>query len=305
MNFKMKKSYVLLFLCLAPLFWAGNYVLGEYVVEEMTPIQMTFIRWAIAIVLLWPLAHYIERPVWKDVWKSWKLLTTMSLLGIIGYNFLLYEALKYTTPVNASLVNSISPILIVVLSTFLLRERLTRWNLIGLVLSLGGVLMVLTNGRIGDLAEVQYNAGDLLMLLAVLLWSVYSIMGRKMTAIPPIAATAVSVIIGLVILLPVTLYQGLPSSVSTQGLLGITYMGLFPSVGAFVFWNVSLRYIDASRVGIFLYLIPVFTAIISLLMGKTITAVQIAGGIMVFIGVYINGKKAKKESLKEQNKHDV
>ncbi|WP_245154014.1 DMT family transporter [Jeotgalibacillus proteolyticus] len=288
---RLKRPYVLLFLTLAPLFWAGNYVLGEYVVEEMPPLAMTFIRWLIAIVLLIPLAQIIEKPDWKSVLKAWKLLTLMALLGIIGYNFLLYEALRHTTPVNASLVNSISPILIVILSTFLLKEKLTKWNLSGLVVSLSGVLLVLTNGDLQNLLQVQFNAGDVIMLMAVICWSIYSILGRRMTDIPPIAATTVSVVIGLVMILPIILYQGLPASLSTAGMAGIVYMGLFPSVGAFVFWNVSLRYIDASKVGIFLYLIPVFTAIISVLQGKPISLIQAAGGILVFIGVYLNSRK--------------
>ncbi|WP_084215452.1 DMT family transporter [Jeotgalibacillus campisalis] len=118
-------------------------------------------------------------------------------------------------------------------------------------------------------------------------------MGRVSTGIPPIASTTVSVAIGIVIITPAVLYFGLPEALSTPGKLGLLYMGLFPSVGAFVFWNISLRYVDASRVGIFLYLIPVFTAIISLALGKTITWVQIAGGVMVFIGVYLNNKRIK------------
>jgi len=113
-----------------------------------------------------------------------------------------------------------------------------------------------------------------------------------MTRIPPIAATTVSVIIGLLMTLPFILIQGMPSQqLSSQALIGIIYMGLFPSVGAFVFWNVSLRHIDASKVGIFLYLIPVFTAAISLILGKSISLVQIIGGIIVFIGIIINSRK--------------
>ncbi|MEW9501099.1 DMT family transporter [Jeotgalibacillus marinus] len=297
----MKKFYVLWFLILAPLFWAGNYVFGEYVVQEMTPLQMTFIRWLIAIVLLFPLAHWIERPEWKKVWKSWKPLSIMAGLGIVGYNYLLYEALQYTTPISASLVNSISPILIVVLSSMILRENLTKWNVTGLLISLGGVLLVITNGQLQQIFTIQYNHGELVMLIAVILWALYSILGRRMTTIPPIAATAVSVVIGLLFTLPIVLIQGFPSSLSTHATIGIIYMGLFPSVGAFIFWNVSLRYIDASRVGIFLYLIPVFTTTISLMMGKSITLVQLLGGLLVFIGVYANGRsdvKRKESKLK-------
>jgi drug/metabolite transporter (DMT)-like permease len=109
----MKKYQVYLFLILANLFWAGNYVFGKYVVAEMSPLQMTFLRWLLAALLLFPLAHFIERPKWNVVWKEWKMLFCMAVLGIVGYNLLLYEALRYTTSLNAALVNSINLAIIV------------------------------------------------------------------------------------------------------------------------------------------------------------------------------------------------
>ncbi|MDG5472580.1 DMT family transporter [Jeotgalibacillus sp. ET6] len=291
----MNKYKVVMFLCMAPLFWAGNYILGERVVQETTPLTMTFIRWSIALIILIPLAQWIEKPNWMTVLKEWKFLMLMAILGVIGYNFLLYEALRWTTPVNASLVNSVSPVLIALFSALLMRERLTRQNAFSLLISCSGVLLVLSKGELSQLLSVEFNNGDLIMLTAVLLWSFYSILGRVKAAIPPIASLTVSSAIGLLLISPAVIYLGLPEALSTPGKLGLLYMGLFPSAGAFVFWNISLRHTDASRVGIYLYLIPVFTAIISLALGQTITWVQIAGGMLVFAGVYLNNKATEKK----------
>ena len=118
----MKKSYIFLFLILANLFWAGNYIFGKFVVAELSPIQLTFTRWLIAVILLFPLAHWIEKPDWKSVWKEWKVLSLMGMLGIIGYNFFLYWALTYTTSMNAALVNSITPAVIVLFSFLFLKS---------------------------------------------------------------------------------------------------------------------------------------------------------------------------------------
>ncbi|MFC0271709.1 DMT family transporter [Metabacillus herbersteinensis] len=292
----MQKHYVLLFLILANLFWAGNYVFGKYVVQEMHPLQITFSRWLLAVLLLIPLAHLIERPDWRKVWREWKTLLVMAVLGIIGYNFLLYEALRFTTSMNAALVNSVNPVLIVLFSSFLLKERVSGRNGLGLILSLLGVLLVLTNGQLQKIFHLQYNQGDLLMLLAILAWTFYSIIGKRLRNIPPISATAVSVLIGLVILLPIVLVSEIHFPLSRQATIGILYMGIFPSVGSFIFWNVALRHIGAAHAGIYLNLITVFTAILSLLLGDTITFVQVLGGILVFIGVYLNSKKTKKEN---------
>ncbi|MBD8067853.1 DMT family transporter [Bacillus sp. PS06] len=304
----MKKYTVLLLLVLANLFWAGNYVFGEYLVAEMTPIQMTFSRWLIALFLLFPLAHWIERPDWKSVWKKWKTLLVLAILGIISYNFLLYEALQYTSSLNASLVNSINPAVLVLFSVLFLKEKLRLKHGIGIVISLLGVLLVLTKGQLQLIFHNTYNHGDLLMLVAIVLWTIYSIISRKTKSIPPIAATTVSVLFALILLLPIIFFSDVEfnMNLSNQALIGIIYMGVFPSVGSFIFWNVSLRHIDASKAGVYLNLITVFTAIISLLLGKSITLIQVLGGILVFTGVYLTTKTshttAKDTSIPTQSK---
>ncbi|PMC36037.1 EamA family transporter [Bacillus sp. UMB0899] len=297
----MKKIYVLLFLVLANLFWAGNYVFGEYLVAEMSPLQMTFSRWLIAVIFLVPLAHWIERPNWRNVWKEWKTLFILALLGVISYNFLLYEALQYTTSLNAALVNSINPAVIVLFSVLFLKEKISSKNGIGLVVSLLGVLLVLTKGQLHLIIHNAYNQGDLLMLIAILVWTIYSIIGRKTKEIPPISATSISVIFALIIMLPMVVVSGSNFNfhLSQHAVMGIVYMGIFPSVGSFIFWNISLRQIDASKAGVYLNLITVFTAIFSLLLGNSISFVQVIGGILVFIGVYLTSVKGNKEKVQK------
>ncbi|MCK1994104.1 DMT family transporter [Peribacillus muralis] len=287
----MKTSTTTLFLILANLFWAGNYVFGKYVVLELPPIQLTFMRWLIALFLLFPLAHWIEKPSWKSVWQAWKLLLVLGLLGIIGYNFFLYWALTYTSSMNAALVNSMNPALIALVSALLLKEKISSHHAIGLIISLCGVLLVLTKGHILEIFQLQFNKGDLLMLLAILVWTLYSIIARKLKNIPVISATAVSAFLGLVLVAPFAVGSGLNIHLSGRALEGLLYIGIFPSVGSFIFWNISLRHIKASQAGVFLNLIAVFTAILSLIVGQSITTVQILGGLLVFIGVYLTSKK--------------
>ncbi|MNO13573.1 aromatic amino acid exporter [compost metagenome] len=290
----MKKSRVYAFLILANLFWAGNYVFGKYVVAEMTPLQMVFSRWLIAVCLLFPIAHFVERPQWKNVWKHWPILLLMAVLGVAGYNFLLYEALQYTTSLNAALVNAINPALIVLFSALLLKEKFSALGGVGLLLSLLGVLLVLTNGQLQRIFQLEYNIGDLLMLLAILVWTAYSILGRRIKGLPPIASTAVSAMLALILIFPFVLTSGIPFPLSKEATIGILYIGIFPSVGSFIFWNASIREIGASRAGIYLNLITVFTAIISILLGKPITLPQVLGGLLVFAGVYLTSVRMGK-----------
>ncbi|MCO7175119.1 DMT family transporter [Sporolactobacillus kofuensis] len=294
----MKKYQAVIFLVLANLFWAGNYVFGKYVVSDMTPVQMTFVRWLLAIIILYPLAQMIEKPTWLTIWKRWKILLVLSMLGIVGYNILLYEALRYTTSLNAALVNSINPAVIAIFAVWFLKEKLSVMNSLGLILSLIGVLLVLTQGALLQVFSIHYNHGDLLMLVAITVWTFYTLIGKKLSDIPPIAGTAVSATIGLILLLPFFLTSGFSVHLSRNATLGIVYIALFPSVCSFIFWNSAIRVIGASKAGIYLNLLTVFTALISLLLGNPITLPQLAGGVLVIIGVYLTNKKAKtKETL--------
>lgn len=284
----MSKYKVWVFLILCNLFWAGNYVFGKYVVAEMTPLIITFSRWLMASVFLFGIAYYFEKPNWKTVLKAWPILTVMAILGIIIYNLVLYSALNYTSSTNAALVNSLNPAVIVLFSGILLREKVSLIQALGIFISLTGVIVILTGGKLGEIFQFQFNRGDLLMLVAITAWTLYSIIGKRIKNIPPITATAVSALIAAVIMAPFALLQGIHvSQISSLAVIGILYITIFPSVGSFVFWNIGMREIGASKAGIFLNLIPVFTALISWAMGNGITGVQISGGILVFIGVYM------------------
>jgi drug/metabolite transporter (DMT)-like permease len=281
-----QQAWILLVLC--NLFWAGNYVFGKYAIEEMSPLWITFSRWLLALFLLFPAAFLLERPDWKQLWKAWLPLAGMGILGVIAYNLLLYSALAYTSPTNAALVSALNPAVIVLFSYFLLRERISGLQGTGIAVSLFGVLIILTSGNLQQLFSASYNPGDLLMIAAVLAWTFYSIIGKRLTGVPPITATAVSTLIATVIMAPFAFVEGIQfDRIGPLAVTAIVYMTLFPSLGSFVFWNMSVRAIGASRAGIFLNLIPVFTALISVILGESISAVQIFGGLLVFAGVYL------------------
>jgi drug/metabolite transporter (DMT)-like permease len=269
------------------LFWAGNYVFGKYVITEMTPLWITFSRWALAMFLLFPIAHYIEKPVWKAAKKDWFLLLCMGMLGVIGFNMVLYSALEYTTATNAALVSALNPGVIVIFSVVLYRERVSILQAGGFFISLLGALIILTNGELKRVLQAQFNTGDLLMVVAIIIWTLYSLIGRRLVT-PPITATAISTGIGVALMAPFALAQGIDiARIGALSITGILYMVIFPSVCSFVFWNLSVQAIGASKAGVFLNLVPVFTAMISGVLGVRITEAQIIGGLLVFCGVYL------------------
>ncbi|WP_026074246.1 DMT family transporter [Brevibacillus massiliensis] len=282
----MSKSMAWLFLILANVFWAGNYIFGKFVTAEVSPLGITFARWLLALFLLFPLALWIEKPDWRQVKKAWLPLAVLGLTGAIGYNITLYAALKFTTATNAALVNALNPALIVLCSAFLLRERMAKAQIGGFLLSLIGVLFILTQGSLSRLLSTDYNKGDLLMLAAISSWTLYSLLIKKLTNIPPITATAVSSLIAVFMMLPfVASSPVFIQPIGTRSVIGIVYMAVFPSVGSYLLWNFSLRTVSASQAGITLNLIPVFTALIGITIGEQVTVAQILGGLLVFAGV--------------------
>lgn len=257
----------------------------------MHPIQINFLRWLIAAIILFPLAQLIEQPNWKIIWREWKTLLLLSILGIIGYNILLYKALYFTSSLNAALINSVNPAMIAIFAAWLLKEKISKLNVLGLILSLLGVLLVLTHGNLLRVFMIKYNAGDLIMLIVIISWTFYTLLSNRIKGLPPIGATAVTVAFSLLLMLPFFAFSDFNWSITPAATMGILYLGLFPSVGSLLFWNIGVPKIGSSHAGIFLNLITVFTAIISIVLGNGITLFQVIGGLIVILGVYLTIKK--------------
>ena len=187
-----------LFLILATLFWAGNFVFGAAAVETVDPISLTWIRWAFAAIPLLVVAQVIEKPDWRAAMRHLPLLGLLGVLGITGFSVLIYFALQFTSPLNASLINSVNPALIVVLAAVLpaaiqggARSHLTWRAVLGILLGLVGVTIVITDGDLGALLRNGLNLGDLLMIGVIVVWSIYTLVGRRIHDVPPITATAI------------------------------------------------------------------------------------------------------------------
>ncbi|TLM75808.1 DMT family transporter [Pseudarthrobacter sp. NamB4] len=274
------------YLILANLFWAGNFVVGQAAMKTMEPLQLTFWRWALAAVPLLVLAGAVEKPDWRAVLGRWPVLLLLSLLGMSGYTLLLYSALQHTSALNASLVTAANPALIMVLAVVLLRDRPRPVSWAGVGLGLAGVLLVLTGGDLQRLLTFSIDSGELLILGAITVWGLYTIIARRLS-VPAITSTAVQVAMAAVVLAPIAAATGagLPST-PAEG-WSLAFIALFPSLGSYLLWNLALKRTSAANAGNYLNLIAVFTAIITVLMGQPITLAQVLGGALVISGVLL------------------
>jgi drug/metabolite transporter (DMT)-like permease len=292
-----------LFLILATLFWAGNFVFGAAALDSVDPISLTWIRWAFAVIPLLIVAQLIEKPDWRAALKHLPLLTLLGVLGVTGFSLLIYFALQFTSPLNASLINAVNPALIVVLAAVLpvalqggSRTPLTWRAVLGIVIGLAGVIIVITDGDLGSLLRNGLNLGDLLMLGVILVWSIYTLVGRRIHDVPPITATGIQTAAAVVLLTPFLAINGLQFPDTGPGWAAIGYIVIFPSIAAYVLWNAATRLVAPATASIYINLQVVFTALIGLPFGFGITWVQVIGGIIVVAAVVLLARSRPRAS---------
>ncbi|HHY74393.1 MAG TPA: EamA family transporter [Bacillus bacterium] len=285
-----KSPYFLL--VIATLLWGGNFVIGRGFAETVPPFTLAFIRWVVAFLFLLPFAKS-ELLANKNLWmKEWKTLFWMSLTGIVGFNTLLYIAVHYTTSINAVLMNATTPAIIMLLSFLFLKEKVQKRHIIGIVFSIFGVIWIVSRGSIETLLTFTINKGELWMIIAIISWSIYSVIVKKNAAKFPAAGVfLVTIIIGVFILAPFAAYEwiiGKPIVISAKSIAGFLYIGIFASVVAFLSWNKAVADLGPGKASPFLNLMPIFASIFATtFLGETVTSSQFIGGAITITGVLI------------------
>lgn len=295
--------YVLL--VVATLIWGGNFVIGRAITSSLPPVTLSFLRWCTAFVIFFPFAWPFLRKEWGLLKKQWPIVLFMAVTGIAGFNTLLYIALHYTTSINASLVNSSTPIIIFMLSFIFMGERLSAQQAAGAILSFLGLLFIISKGSLEVLLKFSFNVGDLIVIAAVICWSIYSILIKQFAGrLPAYSTFTVSMVLGILILFPFFVREALTTEIvwSTGSILTILYTGIFASIVAFMSWNTAVERVGPNKAGIFLNLIPVFAALFAVLFIDETLAWYQAGGVLVILGVFISTRltKREKQSMKQE-----
>lgn len=275
----------------AALFWALNYQVASTVLAEMTPVSLTFWRWLIACGPLFVLAWVIERPDWRIVARRLPQLVLLSGLGLLGYNLLLYWALHFTTPISAVVINAANPALIVLLAVVLTGQSVSRRGVLGIVVSLAGVLLVLSQGSPTTLVRDGVNTGQLFMLGAITVWSLYTIWGR-VDGVYPITSTAVQSAIAVITLSPWALSGHAPLPASQAGVIGLLLIAALPSVGSYVLWNTATSMVSSAAAAVHLNLITVFVVIIGVFRGQPLSLADLIGATLIIVGVVMTSLAA-------------
>mgnify|MGYP001817831074 FL=1 len=286
-----------LLLVMTTLFWGGNFNVARAVSGEVPPLGLSFWRWMVAWMILFPLAY---RSMWRGrhlLVEHWLIVLLLAVSGVTLFNSLVYLGLQTTTAINASLMQSVNPVFIILLSMLLLgnRPRARQW--LGMLVSMAGAVVILTRGDVVVLRELKFASGDLFVLLAVFLWGLYTVLLKKVPAdLRGMPLLGYTVTLGTILILPFYLHDtlsGRPLVITPASVASILYVAIFPSVLAYFFWNHATERIGPERTGQFSHLIPVFGILIAtLVLGESLQAYHLAGILLVSAGLLLANFRA-------------
>ncbi len=279
-------------LSLTSFLWAFNWVLARDVRHEIGPNGAALGRWLVALIIILPLAWRQVQRDWPQIKRDAGVLLLLSLTGAGGYNALSYAGVQSTTALNAMLLNATVPFFIMGLSWLLLKQRLSWRQGAGLGLSFLGALWIVGEGDLARLAALQFNRGDLIVLGAMLSWSLYTIIvKRHPITIHLFSFVAVLAVTAVLTLLPFAAFEAIaqPPQWSPKVFAVLLYMGIGPSILCYVWWNQGIAAIGPARTGLFLYLVPVFGSVLSsIVLREHLALFHVTGFVLVLLGLAVS-----------------
>jgi drug/metabolite transporter (DMT)-like permease len=287
-----QKSLGLAHALLAVIIWSGNFVIASSFVDDLPPVTLAALRWTTATVAFLPFVLGRIRSEWPVIRKNIVILAIAAFTGVTVFNTLIYASAKTTDTVNMALLASTTPVFVVILSRIFLGERISAFRAVGLAVAVCGMLAIATHGDLDVLLNLTFRIGDLGMLLAGLLWAVYSILVKKRpTEISQLSYLGMTFFIGVIPLIPAALVEQLycPQWQMTPGIVGAAlYTGLGASLAAFFLWNSAVTLIGPGTSSLFQYLIPVFSGITAyVLLDQPVTLWHGIGFVLIFTGVLL------------------
>lgn len=286
-------------LLLATLCWSGNALVARAFAGEIPPFALAFWRWSLALTLLLP---FVLKPLWLHRQQvraaGWRLLV-LAGMGIAGYNSLLYSAAQSTAAINITLVNTCLPLMTFIGAGVLLGEWPPRRAWWGMGLAVIGLLVLISQGSWASLNALAFNKGDLIMLLAVADWALYTLLLRRwalyLQPIPPLALLGLLMLLGVPLILPFYLHElalGAHFEPSANNLAAVGYTAVFASLVAYLAWNHAVRVIGAAKAALSNYLMPVFTAVLGwLLLGEGLQSYHWLGALLIFAGLLLGTQR--------------
>ena len=298
---KNKNNLAYLILILTTIFWSGNFIVGKAAsTYQIPPFSLNFYRWFFAGLILLPFTFKELIKKKKYIFDNIGFFTLLGITSITIFNSIVYYSLYYTQVISGILMISTIPVWIIFISSILNIERTNIFQIIGEVFSLTGVIFIITKADLEIIRNLDFNKGDLSMVVAMFSWAVYSaLLKSKKYEISQFSLLQVVIITGLIFLTPIYLIEMYLGNVIVIGIpfvLTLTYVVFFPGLASFIFWIKGISLIGANRAGVFLHLMPIFGAIMAMVIFKEkFMYYHILGAIFIIAGITLSNKKRKND----------
>tara|TARA_B100001996_G_scaffold304187_1_gene245065 strand:+ start:659 stop:1564 length:906 start_codon:yes stop_codon:yes gene_type:complete len=296
-NKKNRDSLAYLLLTLAALFWSGNFVIGKTAsFYEIPPFSLNFYRWLFVWIILFPFTFKEIYQNKKYILQNFGLFLVLGITGITIFNSVVYYSLYFTQVISGILMISTIPVMIILISSILRIEKTNSFQIIGVILSLVGVFCIITKTDLDLIKNLDFNKGDLSMTIAMFSWATYSaLLKKKKYKLSQISLLQVIISFGFVFLVPIYFIEskiGNPLNFSLPFFLILTYAVLFPAIASYLFWIKGISIIGANRAGVFLHLMPIFGAILAMIIFKEkFMFYHVLGAIFILSGIILSNRK--------------
>ena len=291
---KDKTAYI--FLIFATLFWSGNFIVGKAAsLFEIPPFTLNFYRWAFAWLILAPFTLKEIFQKIEYILENLKLILILGITSITIFNSIVYYSLNFTQVINGVLMISTIPVMIIFFSWIFKIEKTNFYQILGMIFSLLGVVVIVTKANLNKLLNLNFNKGDLWMVVAMLSWAMYSaLLRKKKFELSQISLLQTIISAGLILLLPAYLIEmslGYRLNIHLPFILTLSYVVLFPGLASFFFWIKGISIIGSNRSGIFLHLIPIFSTIMAILIfNEKFMFFHLVGAILIISGIVLSSK---------------
>lgn len=293
----------LVLVVLATLFWAGNAIAGKIAIGHISPFLLTSLRWLVALIVLMPFAITPLKSDWHRVRPRLLVLLALGTVGFTLFNNLMYSALAFTSAINVAIIQSSLPLFVFVINAFFFAIRVNKVQAVGFPITLAGVLIVAFQGHVSLLFEQQLNSGDVLMLLAVMAYGVYSVFLSKKPDVHWLSTMTILAIGALIASIPFVIFEGLSGKLvipDPTGLSVVFYAAIFASIGAQAFWIRSVELIGANATSVFINLVPLFGALLAVIvLGEQLYAFHVIGFALIVSGIYVAQRRVDNTSIEK------
>ena len=292
---KNKTAYI--FLILTTLFWSGNFIVGKAAsLFEIPPFTLNFYRWTFAWIILAPftLKEIIKKK--EYIRDNIKLIIVLGITSITIFNSIVYYSLNFTQVISGVLMISTIPVMIIIFCWLFKIEKTNIYQILGVIFSLCGVIVIITKANLGILLNLNFNKGDLWMVVAMFSWAMYSaLLRKKKFEISQLSLLQIIISTGLIFLLPAYLVEfslGNRVNINLPFVLTLSYVVLFPGLASFIFWIKGISIIGSNRSGVFLHLMPIFSTILAIIIFKeNFMFYHLIGAILIITGIILSSKK--------------